>query len=202
MSGLPFPLQSLRSLHGYRESRTGAYRHDSRRLHDGHMTDATTLAPDRATPGDLWATHQETLDRARQAIADRSYWSAYPESPSPKVYGESAAADGEAAVKALLGQDFAIDQPGTTGWVATETSPFGVELGVRYPHPDIDVLLAAAQAAMPAWREIGPQGLSPNVRVHNLGLCGPKGVKFKFGFSDQVHFAMMAGDVTTSPLRN
>jgi len=127
------------------------------------MTDATTLAPDRATPGDLWATHQETLDRARQAIADRSYWSAYPESPSPKVYGESAAADGEAAVRALLGHDFALDQPGTIGWVATETSPFGVELGVRYPHPDIDVLLAAAQAAMPAWREIGPQA--------RLGVC-------------------------------
>jgi hypothetical protein len=54
-----------------------------------------------------------------------------------------------------------------------------------------------------AWyRVIGPQGLSPNVRVHNLGLCGPKGIRFKFGFSDQVHFAMMAGDVTTSPLRN
>jgi phenylacetic acid degradation protein paaN len=44
------------------------------------------------TPGDLWATHRETLDRARQAIAKRTYWSAYPESPSPKVYGESAAA--------------------------------------------------------------------------------------------------------------
>jgi len=54
-----------------------------------------------------------------------------------------------------------------------------------------------------AWyREIGPQGLSPNVRVSINGLCGPKGIRFKFGFSDQVHFAMMAGDVTTSPLRN
>ena len=54
-----------------------------------------------------------------------------------------------------------------------------------------------------AWsRPIGPQGVSPNVRVHNLGLCGPKGIRFKFGFSDQVHFALMAGDVTTSPLRN
>ena len=52
------------------------------------------------------------------------------------------------------------------------------------------------------YREIGPQGLSPNVRVNNMGICGPKGVKFKFGFSDQVHFAMMAGDVTTLPLRN
>ena len=54
-----------------------------------------------------------------------------------------------------------------------------------------------------AWsREIGPQGLSPNVHIGPMGLCGPKGVKFKFGFSDQVHFAMMAGDATVAPLRN
>ena len=32
--------------------------------------------------------HRETLDRALAAIADRGYWSAYPESPSPRVYGE------------------------------------------------------------------------------------------------------------------
>ena len=38
--------------------------------------------------------HRETLDRALAAIADRGYWSDYPESPSPRVYGETAAADG------------------------------------------------------------------------------------------------------------
>jgi phenylacetic acid degradation protein paaN len=107
--------------------------------------------------------HRETLDRALSAIAERSYWSAYPESPSPKVYGEHAAAAGEAAARALLNADFPLDQPGTTGWVASETSPFGVELGVRYPHPDVDVLLAAAQAAMPAWRDAGPR--------ERVGVC-------------------------------
>jgi hypothetical protein len=71
--------------------------------------------------------------------------------------------------------------------------------------PKIDIFISkdlGLSWGNPWFRYIGPQGLSPNVRVHNLGLCGPKGVKFKFGFSDQVHFAMMAGDVTTSPLRN
>ena len=47
--------------------------------------------------------HRETLDRALAAIADRSYWSNYPESPSPRVYGEDAAADGLAAYEAHLG---------------------------------------------------------------------------------------------------
>jgi phenylacetic acid degradation protein paaN len=122
------------------------------------MTTATTLSPD-----DLWAAHRETLDRARQAIAERDYWSAYPESPSPSIYGETAAADGEAAVQALLGHDFPLDQPATTGWVATETSPFGVPIDVRYPHPDVEGLLAAAQAGLPAWRDAGPLG--------RLGVC-------------------------------
>jgi hypothetical protein len=71
--------------------------------------------------------------------------------------------------------------------------------------PKIDISISkdlGISWSSPWYRPIGPQGLSPNVRVNNMGICGPKGVKFKFGFSDQVHFAMMAGDVTTSPLRN
>jgi phenylacetic acid degradation protein paaN len=108
------------------------------------------------TPHPLYAANRSTLDRALQAIAERSYWSAYPESPSPKVYGETAAADGAAAFRAYLGQEFPLDQPGTTDWVATETSPFGLDLDIRYPHGDVDTLIGAARAAMPAWREAGP----------------------------------------------
>ncbi len=99
--------------------------------------------------------HQETLDRALVAIADRGYWSAYPESPSPKVYGEGAAEAGKAAYEAYLGKRFELDQPGTTGWVGAERSPYGPELGVTYPHPDLDVLLPAMRAAVPAWRDAG-----------------------------------------------
>jgi phenylacetic acid degradation protein paaN len=108
---------------------------------------------------DFFAQHHETLDQALTAIAERSYWSAYPESPSPRIYGETAAAEGEAAYRAYLGTDFPLkDQPATTSWVATERSPFGVDLDVRYPHPDVDGLLAAAAAGQPAWRAAGPQG--------------------------------------------
>jgi phenylacetic acid degradation protein paaN len=100
--------------------------------------------------------HQETLDRALAAIRSRGYWSAYPESPSPKVYGEGAAEAGRAAYEAHLGKRFELDQPGTTGWVGAERSPYGPELGVSYPHPDLDVLLPAVRAAVPAWRDAGP----------------------------------------------
>jgi phenylacetic acid degradation protein paaN len=118
------------------------------------MPNATTLA---AIPHPFYRIHVETLDRARAAIAERSYWSAYPESPSPRVYGDSAAAEGAAAFRALLGGDFPLDQPGTIGWVSTESSPFGIDLAVRYPHAAVDALLEAAQAGMPPWRDAGPQ---------------------------------------------
>ncbi len=110
--------------------------------------------------GSLIDRHRDLLSRAETAIGERTYFSAYPESPSPRVYGETAAADGQAAHEAHLGADFPLATPGADGTVATETSPFGPELGVRYPRvPATDeavtMLLAAAQAAMPAWRDAG-----------------------------------------------
>jgi phenylacetic acid degradation protein paaN len=113
------------------------------------------------TVDDLVSRHQSTLDDALAAIRTRGYFSAYPESPSPRVYGESAAAEGLAAYQAWLGADFPVDTPGASGRVATERSPYGPELDVRYPRvrPEaaaLDMLLGAAQEAMPAWREAGP----------------------------------------------
>ncbi|GIF76836.1 phenylacetic acid degradation protein PaaN [Asanoa siamensis] len=109
------------------------------------------------TPHPWFANHAETLERATTAIKERGYWSAYPESPSPRVYGETAAADGEAAFRGYLDAKFPLDQPGAGDWVATERSPFGVPLGVSYPHVDPATLIAAATAALPAWRDAGPQ---------------------------------------------
>ena len=131
------------------------------------MTDVTSSTPGATAPSPngaaetpahpLFAKHQETLLRALDVIRTREYWSPYPESPSPRVYGETAAADGKAAFGAYLGKQFPLDQPGTDRWVATESSPYGVELGISYPHPDVDTLFAAARAAMPAWRDAGPE---------------------------------------------
>ncbi|WP_307934202.1 phenylacetic acid degradation protein PaaN [Salinispora arenicola] len=109
------------------------------------------------TPHPLYDRHADTLNRALTAISQRGYWSAYPESPSPRVYGETAAADGKAAFEAYLGRDFPLDQAGDGSTVATEVSPFGVDLGVRYPHAAADQLTTAATTALPSWREAGPQ---------------------------------------------
>src|SRR4249919_2954441 len=109
--------------------------------------------------------HRERLDAAVVACASREYYSAYDESPSPRVYGETAAAEGKAAFEAWQGKTFPLDVPGSgDDVVATERSPYGFDLGVSYPHvTDVDVLLAASQAGMKAWRDAGPEA--------RVGVC-------------------------------
>ncbi|MGI9135142.1 MAG: phenylacetic acid degradation protein PaaN, partial [Rhodoferax sp.] len=106
----------------------------------------------------LFEHHKSTLDAALQAIQSRTYWSAFSEAPSPKVYGASAAEDGRRAFEAHLGQRFALDQPGQTGWHGAEQSPYGVSLAVQYPLCDPQALLDAAQAAMRGWQAVGAAG--------------------------------------------
>ncbi|HKT62107.1 phenylacetic acid degradation protein PaaN [Burkholderia sp. 22313] len=104
----------------------------------------------------LFTKHEDTLKHALAAIESRGYWSPFTEMPSPKVYGESANADGEVAFKAHLDSTFALDQPASGGTVGAEQSPYGIALGIRYPKSTPDELIAAAAAAQRAWREAGP----------------------------------------------
>jgi phenylacetic acid degradation protein paaN len=112
---------------------------------------------------DLLSQHRDRLDRAVEASASREFFSAFDESPSPRVYGETAAAEGKDAYEAWLGKDFPLRTPGSDGTVATERSPYGFELGVTYPRVPasqdaVDTLLAASRAGMRAWRDAGPEG--------------------------------------------
>ncbi|MFF4603802.1 phenylacetic acid degradation protein PaaN [Streptomyces sp. NPDC001339] len=107
------------------------------------------------TAAQLIEKHRPTLDQALEAIRTRAYWSPHPE--HPKAYGESAASDGLAAFEALHGKRFELDQPGTDDWTGQEVSPYGPELGISYPHPDVDVLLPAMRATLPVWRDAGPE---------------------------------------------
>ena len=105
----------------------------------------------------LFTKHEDTLQKALAAIETRGYWSPFSEMPSPKVYGETANADGESAFKALLNKKFELDQPSTGEITAAEQSPFGFPLGIRYPKSDPDALIAAAAKAQRKWREAGPK---------------------------------------------
>ena len=108
-------------------------------------------------PHPLFERHQPLLDSALTAIADRGYWSAFPESPSPKVYGEGAAEAGKAAFDALLDKPFPLTQAGAAGTAGAETSPYGFPLGVTYPKIDLDRLFAAIAKAEVSWRKAGPE---------------------------------------------
>ncbi|BDC39578.1 phenylacetic acid degradation protein PaaN [Paraburkholderia terrae] len=105
----------------------------------------------------LFTKHEDTLQKALAAIETRGYWSPFSEMPSPKVYGETANADGESAFKAHLNKKFELDQPSTGEITAAEQSPFGFPLGIRYPKSDPDALIAAAAKAQRKWREAGPK---------------------------------------------
>ncbi|GAA3794694.1 phenylacetic acid degradation protein PaaN [Streptomyces coacervatus] len=110
------------------------------------------------TTHELIAKHRPTLDQALEAIRTRAYWSPHPE--HPKAYGENGSLDaaaGKAAFDALLGTRLDLGQPGTDDWVGAEVSPYGIELGVTYPHADVDVLLPAMKAGQRAWRDAGAE---------------------------------------------
>lgn len=109
-------------------------------------------------PHPLFEKHRATLDAAVNAIHTRGYWAAYSEMPSPKVYGETAMEDGKRAFEACLGQEFSLDQPGRSGWMSSERSPYGVALDVKYPVCDAQALIDAGLKAMAGWQKIGAEG--------------------------------------------
>jgi phenylacetic acid degradation protein paaN len=106
---------------------------------------------------DFFKTHQATLDQALSSILERNFWSAYPENPSPRAYGETAAQEGQAAFEAYRGKAFPLTLEGAQGEVGNEQSPFGVDLGIRFPKVPVDQLLAQSQLALDSWRDAGPQ---------------------------------------------
>jgi phenylacetic acid degradation protein paaN len=128
----------------------------------------------------LFTKHEAVLDRALVAIETRGYWSPFAEMPSPKVYGETASAEGEAAFKAHLGKTFEIDQPSTGETVGNERSPFGVALDIRYPKSDPDALIHAAAKAQTDWRAAGPQAWT-GVSIEILTRLNQ--ASFEIGFS-------------------
>ncbi len=79
----------------------------------------------------LLSRHRDRLDAAVAACASREYYSAFDESPSPRVYGENAAADGKAAFEVAAGPTFPLDDAGLRGVrrdraVAVRLRPRGV----------------------------------------------------------------------------
>lgn len=108
---------------------------------------------DRLMAHPLFEKHQGMLQQALAAIRTRGYWSAWSE--NPKTHGENAIEDGRQAFSAYFDAQFYLDQPGVMGRVNSESSPYGLALGISYPQCSPDALIAAARNAMTSWIRAG-----------------------------------------------
>lgn len=104
----------------------------------------------------LFKKHQTTIDKAVQALHDRTFFSAYPEHPAPAVYGETADADGQQKFKAALNKKFEeLRQSGAESWGGQEESPYLQELlKISYPLFPAKTLIANAAKAYHTWRKV------------------------------------------------
>lgn len=107
----------------------------------------------------LYEQHKATLDQAIKAMHERTFWAAYPEHPSPKVYGETADADGRKAFQDSMNKPFeGLLQENPASWGGEEESPYLQEkLGISYPIFGTDTLIDRAKAAFHQWRKVSPQ---------------------------------------------
>ncbi len=100
----------------------------------------------------LFEKHRSLLERAVDAVRNRVYFSAYPE--SPKAYAESAAAEAQAQFEQMKGQRFTgLEHPDCLRWHGEEISPFTKQaLRILYPLHSADQLTEASQQAWRQWR--------------------------------------------------
>jgi phenylacetic acid degradation protein paaN len=103
----------------------------------------------------LFQRHEAVFKRAQQACDTRECWSPFPEMPDKYPDAAKAKVAGLQAFEAhRAAGEFTLDQPGVTGWVGEEVSPYTQQpLGIRYPQSDLDTLFDAAERAMVAWAD-------------------------------------------------
>lgn len=95
--------------------------------------------------------HAPMLDRAIQAIAERTYYSAFPESTDDAQYGADARERGQQAFRQHLEKRFPLDQD-VVGAVAGElASPYGTILTLSYADLSVSRAIERADVAMATW---------------------------------------------------
>lgn len=107
----------------------------------------------------LFKKHEEVLNKATKALHDRTFYAAYPEHPSPSVYGETADADGQAKFKAALGKKFEeLKQTNPSGWAGQEESPYLQDaLNISYPTFSVGDLIEKSKKGFHQWRKVSAQ---------------------------------------------
>lgn len=94
------------------------------------------------------------LDRAIRAIAERTYYSAFPESHDDPAYGTDARARGQAAFRGHLERRFPLDTELTEHIDGEAASPYGLKLSLRYSDLPVDFAVQRARQALGPWSAI------------------------------------------------
>ena len=83
----------------------------------------------------LFDKHNDLLQKAIGALHSRTFFAAFPENPSPAIYGESADSDGKEKFQAMLGRRFdELNQTDPVAWIGQEDSPYTQDaLEISYP---------------------------------------------------------------------
>ena len=111
---------------------------------------------------DWFEQHRPRFQQAQVACVERNCWSPFPETPGQYPDAPQAQAAGLAAFQAHLGGEqarrFALDQPGITGVLGAEVSPYTCKpLGIAYPHSDVDALFDAGDETIRSHEELWPR---------------------------------------------
>jgi phenylacetic acid degradation protein paaN len=107
----------------------------------------------------LYNKHKDTINKAIEALHNRTFYAAFPEHPAPAVYGETADADGQSKFKASVGKKFEeLKQTNPQGWAGQEESPYLQEpLGISYPIFSVSSLIENSKKAFHAWRKVSAE---------------------------------------------
>jgi phenylacetic acid degradation protein paaN len=105
---------------------------------------------------DLFEKHKPVLLKAIEALHARTFYTAFPENPSPSVYGETADADGQKQFQSFLGKKYAeLKQENPEGWAGQEESPYLQEpLKILYPTFSVGTVITRAQKSFQSWRKV------------------------------------------------
>lgn len=99
---------------------------------------------------------KELMQEGQEALKQRTYYTAFPE--SPKAYTEGSTEESQDSFARLLNQDFSeLKSEGAQAWVGTEVSPYLMTgLGIRYPQFSTKTLISRAETAQMGWRSSSP----------------------------------------------
>ncbi len=108
---------------------------------------------------ELITKHKPTIERAIQAIHERTFFAQYPEHPSPKIYGEDADKQGRKKFQTQVGNKFEeLLQGESDNWIGDEESPYLQDsLHITYPSYSAKELISNAEVAFHQWRKVKPE---------------------------------------------